>query len=174
MEHQFTEIEQIGQDQLRNLQNISIKTFAETFESSNSEQNMQDYMGTAFSISKLEQELQNPLSHFYFIRKGNEICGYLKLNYCEAQSEIRDANAMEIERIYVLQEYQGNNLGGKLMEYAIQCATERGLKYVWLGVWEHNLKAISFYEKLGFTRFDQHVFQMGNEAQTDILMRRFV
>lgn len=174
MEHQTTEIRQIGQNELQNLQNISIKTFAETFESSNSEQNMKEYIQSAFLLSKLENELQNPNSNIYFIQLGSQICGYMKLNFHDAQSEIRDAQAMEVERIYVLQEFQGNKLGKSLMEFAIRFATERNLNYLWLGVWEHNVKAISFYEKFGFAKFDEHVFQMGNEAQTDILMRRFI
>jgi ribosomal protein S18 acetylase RimI-like enzyme len=42
---------------------------------------------------------------------------------------------------------------------------------MWLGVWEENPRAIRFYQKQGFVEFDQHIFQLGEDAQTDILMK---
>lgn len=43
-----------------------------------------------------------------------------------------------------------------------------------LGVWEHNHRALRFYEKNGFIAFGTHIFQLGNDQQTDILMKKSV
>ena len=91
-----------------------------------------------------------------------------------SQTELKHETALEIERIYVIQEYQGKKVGQQLYEKAIQVAKEKKAQYVWLGVWEENHKAIQFYNKNGFEVFDKHVFVLGDEKQTDLMMRLFI
>jgi ribosomal protein S18 acetylase RimI-like enzyme len=117
-------------------------------------------------------ELNNPFSAFYFAELENDVIGYLKLNFGNAQTELKDNKAVEIERIYVLKEFHGMKVGQMLYEKAIEIARLNNAEYVWLGVWEKNPRAISFYKKNGFTEFDKHIFNMGNEEQTDIMMRK--
>jgi ribosomal protein S18 acetylase RimI-like enzyme len=50
-------------------------------------------------------------------------------------------------------------------------AKQKKFTTVWLGVWEENKKAIQFYTKNGFVAFDQHIFKLGDDEQTDIMMR---
>ena len=100
------------------------------------------------------------------------IAGYLKLNEASSQTDINDSDSLEIERIYVVSEYQGTGLGDFLIEKAIQKAIERNKKYAWLGVWEKNQKAIRFYQKNGFYEIGTHLFCMGNDEQTDYIMRK--
>jgi ribosomal protein S18 acetylase RimI-like enzyme len=42
---------------------------------------------------------------------------------------------------------------------------------IWLGVWEKNHNAIGFYTKNGFITFDKHLFLLGDDQQTDLLMK---
>ena len=72
---------------LENLQKISITTFRETFEEVNSEEDMQKYLDENLSIEKLKTELENPNSEFYFAENNDEILGYLKLKFKDAQTE---------------------------------------------------------------------------------------
>jgi ribosomal protein S18 acetylase RimI-like enzyme len=81
---------------------------------------------------------------------------------------------MEIERIYVLKEYHGHKIGQLLFEKAISIAKSMEKKYVWLGVWEKNERAIAFYTKNGFTVVDHHLFKLGDDVQTDYLMKRML
>lgn len=78
---------------------------------------------------------------------------------------------MEIERIYVLKEFHGKKVGQILYEKAIELAKGIDADFIWLGVWEENPRAIRFYEKNGFSAFDKHIFQLGNDEQTDIMMK---
>jgi len=156
---------------LEQLQEIARKTFFETFSELNSEENMTKYLAEGFSNEKLSTELRNKNSSFYFAKIGDEIIGYLKLNIGSAQNEMSDQNSLEIERIYVLKEFHGKKVGQLLYNQAIQIAKEKGVSFVWLGVWEENKRAIHFYEKNGFTAFDKHIFLLGEDAQTDILMK---
>ena len=100
--------------------------------------------------------------------------GYLKLNTAHAQTEPQAADALEIERIYVLSNYHGGGVGQALYHHAMSVAEDRKASYVWLGVWEHNHRALRFYEKNGFIAFGTHIFQLGNDQQTDILMKKSV
>jgi len=72
----------------------------------------------------------------------------------------------------VLQAYHGKQVGQLLYENAIRIARERALEYVWLGVWEKNARALRFYEKNGFLPFDKHIFKLGNDVQTDIMVKK--
>lgn len=95
----------------------------------------------------------------------------MKVNFGNVQTELKDNSALEIERIYVLKDYHGKKIGQKLYEKAIEIAKEKDAKYIWLGVWEENHRAINFYQKNGFEVFDKHIFVLGNDEQTDIMMK---
>lgn len=165
------EIKKISLKEINQLQEISRKTFQETFSESNSKENMNGYLENAFSSKKLTTELTDKNSEFYFATLENKVIGYLKINFGEAQTELKDSNALEIERIYVTKEFHGKNVGQLFYEKAIERARQQNSKYVWLGVWEENKKAIRFYIKNGFIEFDKHIFRLGNDIQTDIMMK---
>lgn len=160
----------IGISEVEKLQEISRKTFKETFEAVNSEENMQSYIQERLSIEQLTTELSNPNSEFYFAQQENEILGYLKLNFNEAQTE-KVEEGYEIERIYILKAYHGMKIGQMLFEKAISIGKERKMKSVWLGVWEENHRALRFYEKNGFEVFGTHTFVLGSDTQTDLMMK---
>lgn len=156
---------------LENLQKISITTFRETFEEVNSEEDMQKYLDENLSLERLKNELENLDSEFYFIENKNKNLGYLKLNFGNAQTEKVEENYFEIERIYVLKAFLGQKIGQILFDKAIEIGREKNLEYVWLGVWEENHRAIKFYKKNGFEIFGKHDFVLGEDVQTDLLMK---
>lgn len=154
------------------LQQLGRQTFSDAFSALNTAENMKRYLDESYTAEKLADEISNPGSLFYFLRKKGIPIAYLKLNRGSAQTEFREGLALEIERIYVLKEFQGQQIGQRLLDFSLQTARELGKKIVWLGVWEKNTGAIRFYERNGFKTFGSHVFQLGDDAQTDVLMRR--
>ena len=156
---------------IEKLQKIGRQTFFETFSESNSEENMQKYLDEGFSIEKLTTELTNTNAEFFFAVRDAEVIGYLKLNFGDSQTELKDNTALEIERIYVSKEFHGKSVGQLLYDKAIEVAKQKNVNYVWLGVWEENPRAISFYKKNGFVEFDKHIFKLGNDEQIDIMMK---
>ena len=156
---------------LDKLQAISRQTFNESFSETNTPENMRIYLEENLSRQKLETELKNAESQFFFAVWNGNLVGYLKLNFGNAQTEGQENNAVEIERIYVLQEFQGRQFGQMLYEKALALARERKAVYLWLGVWEKNSRAINFYKKNGFQAFDRHFFRLGNDEQVDIMMK---
>ena len=164
-------INKISIEQIELLQQIGRQTFSETFAESNSAENMAKYLEEAYAYEKLSAELNELNSFFYFATLDQDVIGYLKLNKGGSQTELKDNDALEIERIYVLKEFHGKKVGQLLFNKAIEVAKAQHAAYVWLGVWEENKRAIQFYTKNGFVEFDQHVFVLGDEAQTDIMMK---
>jgi ribosomal protein S18 acetylase RimI-like enzyme len=148
------------------------ETFYETFAESNTEEDMQKYLTDNFTEEKFHTELTNPDSLFYIAWEGDAAIGYLKVNENNAQTELRDADTLEIERIYVKNAYHGRKVGQLLYDKAVEIAREKGKSAIWLGVWEENPRAIRFYEKNGFIAFGKHSFMLGNDEQTDIMMRK--
>lgn len=153
------------------LRNIAISTFIDTYAVHNTPENMTNYMAESFSESRLNAELNSDDTHFYFAVSGPDIYGYLKLNFRSAQTNQTLGRACEIERIYVVKEFQGLQVGKALYEQAIKTAQISGAKWLWLGVWDQNKKAIGFYEKMGLEVFGRHDFTLGDEEQSDLLMR---
>ena len=165
------DIQEVTINEILALQEIGIQTFSETFAASNTEENMSNYLKDGFSIEKLTEEINNKYSKFFFALDHERVIGYLKLNFGESQTELKDSKALEIERIYVMNEYHGKKVGQLLYDKAIQVAAQMQMNYVWLGVWEENQRAFNFYKKNGFVEFDKHIFKLGDDEQTDIMMK---
>ena len=164
-------VQKVTLNNIKQLQEIGRKTFYETFAGSNTEEDMQKYLDESFAETKLTEELTDPNSEFYFAILDDNVIGYLKVNFGQSQTELEDDKALEIERIYVPKEFHGKKVGQILYDKALQVARQKNADYVWLGVWEENPRAISFYKKNGFVEFDKHIFKLGNDEQTDIMMK---
>jgi GNAT superfamily N-acetyltransferase len=164
------EIHQVNKADLLELQAISRQTFFDTFANVNRPSDMQQYLEENLSMEQLIKEWSNISTYFYFVKRKDVVLAYLKINEADAQTEQRDEPSLEIERIYVRQSEQGKGIGQLLLDFSIQVTKDKGFKLIWLGVWEHNLKAIQFYEKNGFNFFGKHSFFLGQDEQTDLLM----
>ncbi len=156
---------------LDRLLSISRKTFIDAFENHNNPDDFKAYMETAFSREQILRELTNPQMSFYLVYSEDEPIAYFKLNEDEAQRDIKDENAMELERIYVKSEFQRNKIGHFMLNNIKRIAVSKNKSYLWLGVWEKNGKAIRFYEKNGFIKFGKHPYFIGTDKQMDWLMK---
>lgn len=165
------EMRKCTQEDLEMIRSLSEKTFMETFGADNKEEDMNEYLKENFSSPKLLEELINNHSIYYAVFFKGSPAAYMKVNFMEAQTEKGYPDSLEIQRIYVLKKYKGQQMGRKLIGQAVETAKRNGLKYIWLGVWEHNTAAKKFYEKLGFVKIDTHVFLLGEDEQTDEIMK---
>jgi diamine N-acetyltransferase len=154
------------------LQEISVETFNDTFQNQNSPAVMKAYLDRAFNLKQLGKELLNNYSEFYFIFLNEEVAGYLKLNFNDAQSEKMGNDSLEIERIYIRGKFHKQGLGKYLINKALDIARAQNKEKIWLGVWEKNENAINFYEKMNFVQTGTHSFYMGNEEQLDFIMTK--
>jgi len=158
-------------DDLDLLIEISRNSFIDAFEKDNNPDDFKRYIEKAFNREQISSELLDPNSSFYFLVQDDGLVGYLKLNRNDAQKEQFDLNAIELERIYVLEEFQGKRIGEAALLMIIDMAKNAEASCLWLGVWEKNTKAISFYEKNGFKSFDKHPYLIGEDEQYDLMMK---
>lgn len=156
------------------LRELGIRAFTDTFGQYNTAENMKLYVEKSFSREQLEMEISDPAAVFLLAYDGDAVAGYVRLRKKENPEGLNSVNALEIERLYAAPEYIGKQAGRILMEASIQYAVENGFDTIWLGVWEKNARAIRFYEKHGFEKFGEHVFMLGNDAQTDWLMKKTI
>ena len=161
----------LTRETLDSYRQIAICTFRQTFDRYNSAENMASYIDAAYHPAVLEKDLDPNRSAVYLAQLEGQTVGYLKLNFPEAFTHPVEPGAVEIERIYVDEAKQGRRIGVALMQKAIDVARNRDARFIWLGVWEKNDKAKSFYEKKGFVIFGSHPFMLGEDRQTDLLMR---
>jgi ribosomal protein S18 acetylase RimI-like enzyme len=164
-------ITKVVPSRLKTLQYISCKTFVDAFAHLNNPADLEIFLSDHLTERSLSAEINNAESEFYFAEINGEPIAYFKINIGNAQTELKETHGLEIERIYVLQEHQGKKIGELLIREIIKIAKQWSKTYIWLGVWEVNLRGISFYQKNGFAIFDKHLFKVGNDIQTDIMMR---
>jgi len=146
-------------------------SFLQAFTVGNKPENVQAYLAEAFTEDKLTKEIQEPASTFIVASLGGKLVGYTKLNLAAAQADVQDPTSVEVARLYTLEEVWGKGIGQLLLDAGINFARQEGKTWLWLGVWEHNARAIRFYEKNGLRIFGSHPFPFGDEIQTDWLMR---
>ena len=150
---------------------ISKDTFITAFEKDNNPSDFQSYIDDAFSVKKIKAELENPNSTFHFVYLKNKLIGYFKLNENDAQSEQFEAQTLELERIYVIDSFQGKGIGKQMLFQVIDIAKFKELNFLWLGVWQENKSAVRFYERYNFKIFHEHAYYIGKEKQMDWLMK---
>ena len=146
-------------------------SFLQAFTAGNKPENVQAYLAEAFTVERLTHEMQELASTFIVASLEGKLVGYTKLNLAEAQADVQDPASVEVARLYTLEEVWGTGLGQLLLDAAIAFAKQEGKTWLWLGVWEHNARAIRFYEKNGLRIFGSHPFPFGDEIQNDWLMR---
>lgn len=157
---------------LSELQTISIETFRDTFATENDPTDLQKYLLEAYNLKKLEKEMLNSDSRFFFIYLNKSLAGYMKVNTGKAQTEMSDRNGLEVERIYIRKKFKRQGLGRQLLEYAFELASQEKRENIWLGVWEKNQNALQFYQTFGFKKVGAHPFNVGKDKQTDLIMLR--
>lgn len=154
------------------LTTLGITTFVDAFAHHNTAEDMDLYVTGEMNVEKIEAELLVPDNIFFMAYVGDALAGYAKVRSVNPPPELNGVKALEIERLYVLKQFQNKHIGLALLEHCISFARSKLCSIIWLGVWEHNHGAIRFYERIGFSRFGAHGFRLGNDDQTDILMKK--
>jgi diamine N-acetyltransferase len=151
---------------------LSRQTFYETFAPSNTKEDMDEFLNKQFTYAALVKEVTDSNSIFLLAYDNEEAIGYARLRNEEQHAAFKNRPAIEIARIYALQKYIGRGVGKALILQCFAIAKKTNKQIIWLGVWQHNIKAIEFYKKFGFTKFGEHAFLLGNDLQTDWLMMK--
>ena len=154
------------------MREVAIQTYVDTFAHMNEPENMEAFLKNSYDLHNFEQEFNEPGSFLYLAWAGMHIAGFFRLRNTQEVEDKLGSNTIELHRLYVHHDYQNQKVGRALMEKALRIAKEINVDWIWLGVWERNSRAQQFYMKWGFEKFGEHIFQMGDDPQTDWLLRK--
>jgi ribosomal protein S18 acetylase RimI-like enzyme len=144
------------------------RTFRETFAAQNDPADLEAYLAKAYGEPQQRRELESATITL-FVEEDGVLLGFAQLRPGHAAH-----GDLEIARFYVDGKHHGRGVAQTLMRAAEQTARELGATTLWLGVWEHNLRAIAFYAKCGFVDVGSQPFLVGSDLQTDRVMSRVI
>ena len=156
------------------LAELGARTFADTFAVDNKPENMSAYLASAFSASLQAAELADLHTRFKIAERNGVAVGYAMLRAGNELDSVTGTKPVELVRLYVARESLGSGVGASLMQACIDEASQEGFETLWLGVWEHNHRAQTFYRKWNFREVGTHIFHLGDDPQTDLLMQRTI
>jgi ribosomal protein S18 acetylase RimI-like enzyme len=155
---------------------LSKKTFYDTFTGTCTDADMQQFLADYFNETQVAKELSNQNDYYFFAEINGVPVGYLRfMEDYSSFSFMKQWKALELKRIYVLKEFQGKGIAQQLMNVVFDFCKKENYQVLWLGVWEHNIRAQKFYEKNGFVNSGHtHDFPIGNTPQTDYWFWKFL
>ena len=149
---------------------LAERTFRDAFGTHNTPENMNLHCAKAFGPEIQQREIGDRALVTTIAESDGQMVGYSQLRLLRAHANIEAERPAELNRIYVVAEWQGRGVAGDLMQNAIDTAARAGCDCLWLGVWEHNPKAMAFYRKFGLEIVGTHAFMLGEERQRDLVM----
>jgi ribosomal protein S18 acetylase RimI-like enzyme len=152
------------------LASFAARTFAETFGPDNRPQDLATHLGSRFGVAQQTRELTDPNCRTVLIENQGRIAAFAQIRIGEHPPCVTGESPVEIHRFYVDAPWHGRGLAQRLINAAREAARELGGKSIWLAVWEHNPRAIAFYEKSGFRDVGNTTFVLGADVQTDRVM----
>ncbi|MFI5172333.1 MAG: GNAT family N-acetyltransferase [Chitinophagales bacterium] len=168
-DHTAIDIRKAGKNDVTLLADLSRRTFYDTYHMFNTPENMDIYISGHFNELQIAVELTNPVVSIFIATYTDTIVGYIKLDLVN-YSSIPNGNGMEVSRFYVDKDFQNLGAGKLLMNKAVEFARENNCNYLWLGVWQKNLRAVEIYEHLGFAIKGTTTFLLGDDEQEDFVM----
>jgi diamine N-acetyltransferase len=130
---------------------LAIATHYEAYFKLDPSHDLADYCVRFFNLETLKSELENPkLTYLIAEFEGNAV-GFAQLREGKRIECMKGKNAIEIQRIYVIEPMKGKKIGKALIEKCCEIGREKRHKTIWLGVWDKNIAAQKFYEKFGMT-----------------------
>ena len=150
---------------------LGVTTFYEAYFEQDDSNDLANYVLESFSLTQIESELKNENSTFFIAEIDGCAVGYAKLRENSKADCLESEDAVELQRIYILEKVKGKGVGKALMNYCFETARSKGYKAIWLGVWERNLAAQKFYEKFGFVKTGEMKFPYGKAVGTNYLLK---
>lgn len=154
------------------LAELGARTFRETFLEHNDPADIAAFVASTYAPAKQAAELADACVTLLVAEIDGVAVGFAKLRAGAAPPCVVGEAPIELCRLYVTKDQLGRGVGEALMARSVDEAKRAGHASMWLGVWEKNPRAQRFYRRWGFALVGQHVFQVGSDSQTDLLMAR--
>jgi diamine N-acetyltransferase len=158
-------------EDMASVKEVAIASYEHTFAAFNTRENMDAFYAENYTLAKFDSEYSEPHSIIYVACTDKHVIGFVRLRINHEVDQHLADSSIELQRLYIHPLHQGIGAGALLMKASLAYARNLKFEWIWLGVWEENYRAQRFYEKFGFIRFGEHVFQMGDDPQIDWLLK---
>lgn len=149
------------------------RLFRETYQDGYDPADIDDYVAQAFSPERQTEELTEPGGRVLVLEDAqNGMLGFAHLRQTTPPPALEGRFALEISRFYVDRPWHGRGIARVLMSACIAETRSRGGDALWLLVYQHNARAIAFYQKSGFRRAGSQPFKLGRRVDDDWVMVR--
>ena len=154
------------------LAEVAARTFCDTFADSNTPEDMEKFLSSTYSEEIQRKEIEDGTMTTLLAECAGTVAGFAQIKMAKAPDCVKGPSPIEIKRFYVDKPFHGRGVAQELMRTAEEIARDAGAKTIWLGVWEHNDRAIAFYRKIGFFPVGSQPFLVGTDLQTDLVLER--
>lgn len=168
----MTHIRKAGEKDASALAQLAERTFRDAFADANTPEHMDLHCRTHYREDVQAAEIRDPDRITLVCEIDGGLVGYAQLRCKSAPSCVAGSKPAEIQRLYVDRAWHGKGVAQALMSSLLASARNRNADAIWLGVWERNPRAISFYAKSGFSVVGEHVFVLGGDPQRDLVLAR--
>lgn len=163
-----------GPRDLQPLLELGRRTFIDTFAEHNDPEDFAVCLEEHYSLARFQRDMADRRTRFFVVESNSSLLAYARVRRGRVPVCVGDPTALEIEKFYVDQPHIGRGIGARLMTYCLRFAARHGHKTIFLSVWEHNARAIRFYEKWGYRKVGEHIFHVGSDPQIDWWLMRAV
>ncbi|WP_195806632.1 GNAT family N-acetyltransferase [Winogradskyella helgolandensis] len=134
--------------------------FLESHGNSASAEDINSFISKTYNKEAISKEFEDVKTQYHMIYFNDKVAGFSKIELSTSNKDITELDITKLDRIYLLKEYYGQNLGSELFDFNIHLSKKQNQKGIWLAVWVDNQRAISFYTKIGFQIVGKYNFKI--------------
>jgi diamine N-acetyltransferase len=151
---------------------LGARTFSDTFAHLYPPEDLAAFLAEAHAPAKVAAEIADPAMGVWLAERDGAAVGYAVAGPCHLPHPEVTPACGELQRIYVDKAAQGEGLGGRLMEIALDWLERDGPRRLWIGVWSGNVGAQRLYERAGFRKVGEYGFKVGASTDHEFILAR--
>ncbi|MBC3876021.1 GNAT family N-acetyltransferase [Undibacterium flavidum] len=152
---------------------LAEQTFIDTYAAQNDPEQIRVHCARNFGLEQQGAEIVDPDYAVILAYCDQDLVGFAQVVNKPAPESINTNNAVALYRYYVSQAWHGKGIALPLLAEAEKAARTFGADYLWLGMWEHNARALAYYQKVGFQHVGWMDYEFGGVLERDyVLLKR--
>lgn len=152
---------------------IGAATFVETFGHLYPPEDLKTFLDKSHTPESWARTLADPKRAVWLVEheSGRRI-GFIVVGACKLPVQDMEAEAGEIQQLYVLAKFHNLRLGARLMDLGLEWLESQSRVPVYIGVWSENYGAQRFYGRYGFDKVGEYGFPVGNTVDREFILKR--
>ncbi len=162
-------IRKATKEDAKNIASLAVQVWLDTYAVEGIRDTFSEYIWSELTPENFSEKIENDKREIFLLWENEHLIGFAEMNYDSHQTKSSKDDA-EIDKLYIQENFCGKGLGKELINHIRKECKVRGVKEVWLSVYENNRRAIGFYEKVGFTETGELFFRMGDEKHRNLIL----